>query len=59
MTLQLRQLRKIGNDVFADAVGKILLLGVSAHVVEGEDGDGSLVRLAQTSDAALGTRSRP
>ena len=55
---QLGQLRKIGNDVLADAVGKILLLGVSAHVVEGEDCDGRPVSRRQAA-SALGTRTRP
>ena len=32
------------NDVLHDAVGKILLLRVAAHVLEGQDGDGGLVR---------------
>ena len=55
--MQLRQFRKIGNDVLADTVGKILLLRISTHVVEGEDGNGGFVRLPRK--AALRTQSRP
>ena len=35
--------RQIGDDVFAYAVGKVLLLGVAAHIGEGEDGYGRFV----------------
>ena len=41
--VQLGQLREIGDDVLADAVGEILLLGIAAHVVEREHGDRGLV----------------
>ena len=34
------QLRQRGDDVLADAVGKILLLRIAAHVDEGKHGDG-------------------
>ena len=34
-------LAQVGDDVFADAVGEILLLGVAAHVRERQDGDGN------------------
>ncbi len=34
------QLGQCGDDVFADAVGKILLLRIAAHVGEGQHGDG-------------------
>ena len=35
--------RQRGNDVLADAVGEILLLRISAHVDEGEHGNGGTV----------------
>jgi hypothetical protein len=34
---------KIGDDVFADTVGKILLFGISAHICEGKNGDRRLI----------------
>ena len=42
--MQFRQFGEVGDDVFADAVGEIFLLGVAAHVVEGEHGDRRLAR---------------
>src|SRR6202035_783041 len=42
--MQFRQLRKVGDDVLTDAVGKVLLLRVSAHVVESKDRNGRLIR---------------
>jgi hypothetical protein len=41
--IQLRQLRKISDDVFANTVGKILLFGISAHICEGKNGDRRLI----------------
>src|SRR5471032_1003254 len=41
--VQLGQLREVSNDVLADPVGEILLFGITAHVVEREHGNGSLV----------------
>ncbi len=40
---ELRELRQRGDDVFRDAVGEILLLGVAAHVGERQNGDRRLV----------------
>ena len=36
---ELRELREGRDDVFGDAVGEIFLLGVAAHVGEGQNGD--------------------
>ena len=41
----MRTCRKVGNDVLADAVGKILLLGISTHIVEREDRPAALTPL--------------
>ena len=35
-----RDLGQIGDDVFADAVAEIFLLGIAAHIGEGQDRDG-------------------
>jgi len=40
---QLRDLGKIGDDVFCHAIGKIILFRIAAHVGKGQDGDGWLV----------------
>src|SRR5262249_14393934 len=37
--VQLLEFGEVGDDVLSDAIGKILLLGVSAHIVERKDGD--------------------
>src|SRR6516165_2914202 len=41
---QFRNLRQCGQYVFSDTVGKILLLGIPAHVLKRQNGDGRLVR---------------
>src|SRR5215469_9269337 len=41
---QFRNLRQRGQHVFSDTVGKILLLGIAAHVLKRQDGDGWFVR---------------
>ena len=40
---QAGDLREIGDEVLGDPVAEILLLGVAAHVDEGQHGDGGLV----------------
>ncbi|ANY83542.1 hypothetical protein BB934_35360 (plasmid) [Microvirga ossetica] len=40
---QAGDLRQVGDKVFGDPVTEILLLGVAAHVVEGQDDDGRLL----------------
>src|SRR5215470_10957613 len=37
--MQIWQLGEVGDDVLADTVRKILLLSITAHIVEGEDSD--------------------
>ena len=46
---QLGQLRKGGNNVLGNSVGKVLLLRVATHVFERQHGDRWLVGLCQTS----------
>src|SRR6185437_13892558 len=41
--VQFGQFRQAGDDVVGDAVGKIFLLRVAAHIAEGEHGDGGFV----------------
>ncbi|MEI9888514.1 MAG: hypothetical protein WDN08_18840 [Rhizomicrobium sp.] len=41
---QRRDLAEVGDDVLADAVGEVFLLGVAAHIGEGQDADRQLVR---------------
>src|SRR5262252_6955498 len=41
---QFRNLRQRRQYVFSDTVGKILLLGIAAHILKRQDGDGGLVR---------------
>src|SRR5258705_8767055 len=41
---ELLDLRQGGQNVFGDAIGKILLLGVAAHVLKRQHGDRRLVR---------------
>ncbi len=61
---QSRDLREIGNQVFRHAVGEVFLLGIFAHVCEGQYGNGGFVgqrerrlfgypRLAQGTEVAL------
>ena len=38
-----REARKLCDDVLGDPIAEILLLRVSAHVGEGEDGNGGFV----------------
>ena len=60
------QLGQRGDDILADAVGKILLLRIAAHVGEGKHGDGGPVgqrqrrarRLVDSSGAAAVTPAR-
>ena len=43
MTKRLEMLGEVGGDVFGDAVAEIVLLGIVAHVGEGQDDDGGFV----------------
>ena len=41
---QLVEVRQLGDDVLGDAVGEVLLVGIAAHVLERQYGDGGFVR---------------
>src|ERR1700678_1009727 len=56
--MQMGQHREISYDVFADAVGEILLFGVAAHIVEREHGDREPVRTGRRSCDLLRRRRR-
>ena len=56
---QTGDLRQIGDDVFADAVGEILLFRVARHVGERQDGDRRPSRLWAPDLAHLGPGERP
>src|SRR5215475_449795 len=45
---QLADARQLGDEILYDAVGEILLLGITAQVGEGENGDGRLLRHAES-----------
>ena len=57
MTIEPAQLRQRGDDVLADAVGEIFLLGLAAHVDEGQDGDGGRDRARRDAGCAARWRA--
>ena len=52
MTNRLESLERVGGEVLGDAVAEILLLGVVAHVDEGQHDDGGFVGQRQRRLAA-------
>lgn len=53
--MQARYLREVGDDVLGNAVGEIVLIGIAAHVGEGQNGDEAGVAALGCRAAAAGT----